>query len=57
MSGSVLCSHSICGDASVDVDDPRQDADEADAAAGWSKRTAPQISVVAAPPPPWRRIS
>ena len=26
-------------------------------AAGWSKRTAPQISVIGAPPPPWRRIS
>jgi Amidase len=27
------------------------------AAAGWSNRTAPQMSVVAGPSPPWRRIS
>ena len=57
ISASVLCIQSRCGDADASTWITGGRISTRLRAAGWSKRTAPQISVVGAPPPPWRRIS
>ena len=54
---SVACIHSGCADPAASRWMAAGRVSTRLRAAGWSKRTAPQISVVGAPPPPWRRIS
>jgi hypothetical protein len=54
MSRSVLCIHSCCGSPPTSTWMVSGSASTSLRAAGWSNRTAPQMSVVGSPPPPWR---
>ena len=54
---SVLCIQSSSGESAASIRIVAGRASTRSRAAGWSKRTAPQIRRLGAPPSPWRRIS